>query len=471
MNPPGTPGSASREKVRCVHCDSEMERRNLKSHTLRVHAGKSPCEKPSAGQRTLSFSVKTLKRVASGNDNEGEKRARLDDVEGEPSDPKIVGDLEIELPEDNYQEDITNREILREVQKSKEIILECIKDKIVGDTFKKVGDTVVPEEKKDDIGYKLSKARSIVEVAECYSELKFLERMNMIYCDLCVDKNKVEHLTEDDKVIGIIKTNGIDEPRDENDVQSRSFLNLKKKVTTHIATQIHKNNIQNLKQQNFTNKKDPASRNNSDAGMRCARICYELFKMGRPYTDYPEMVALFVKGGVFMGDTNHSTEYPAHFLKSVADVVRAKIKEVLNKPLKQTGHVRPCKVIADKDTTKHRTRQLICLTTVFPEAKDLIQTIYIDHPLIRHHKTEDVAENIVKSVKDFISDESYAGGSYDGAYFHAKKDIPQHVNEAFHVEDEKVHNDHDAMHRSGLAEKRARKKNNNEWVNKLGEIL
>ena len=61
MNPPGTPGSSSREKVRCIHCDSEMERRNLKSNTLRVHAGKSPSEKLSAGRRTLSFSVKTLK--------------------------------------------------------------------------------------------------------------------------------------------------------------------------------------------------------------------------------------------------------------------------------------------------------------------------------------------------------------------------------------------------------------------------
>ena len=34
------------------------------------------------------------------------------------------------------------------------------------------------------------------------------------------------------------------------------------------------------------------------------------------------------------------------------------IKEVLNKTLKQTGHVRPRKVIADKDTIKQRTRLL-----------------------------------------------------------------------------------------------------------------
>ena len=133
--------------------------------------------------------------------------------------------------------------------------------------------------------------------------------------------------------------------------------------------------------------------------------------------------------------------------------------------------MRPCKIIADKDTTKHRTRQLICLTTVFPEAKDFIQTLYIDHPLIKHHKIKDVAENIVTSVKEYISEDSYAGGSYDGAYFHANKDVSKHVNEAFNVNDEAVHSDHDAMHRSGLAEKRARKKVENNWLNKLGKNI
>ena len=82
-----------------------------------------------------------------------------------------------------------------------------------------------------------------------------------------------------------------------------------------------------------------------------------------------------------------------------------------------------------------------------------------------------MAENIVTSVKEYISEDSYAGGSYDGAYFHANKDVSKHVNEAFNVNDEAVHSDHDAMHRSGLAEKRARKKVENNWLNKLGKTL
>ena len=198
--------------------------------------------------------------------------------------------------------------------------------------------------------------------------------------------------------------------------------------------------------------------NKEEAAMRCARLSLELIKMGQPFTDYPELVTLFVKNVLYMGDINHSPDFPAKYLKSVASVVRDQIKETLDTILKQTGHVRPCKIIADKDTTKHMTRQLICITSVFPDAKDLIQTIYIDHPLIKHHTAKDVAVNIVTSVKEYIPDESYVGGSYDGAYFHAKKDVAQHVNEAFNVKDEYVHSDHDAMHRRGLAEKRARKK-------------
>ena len=66
---------------------------------------------------------------------------------------------------------------------------------------------------------------------------------------------------------------------------------------------------------------------------------------------------------------------------------------------------------------------------------------------------------------------SYAGCSLDGAYFHAKKDVTQHINDHFNVKDSDVHSDHDPMHISGLAEKRARKKTRNNWVNNLGKVV
>ena len=95
-----------------------------------------------------------------------------------------------------------------------------------------------------------------------------------------------------------------------------------------------------------------------------------------------------------MGESNHSERFVTEFLESVADVVRAYIKEMIKGKLLQTGNMRPVTVIADKDTTKHRTRQVVSLSTFFLAAEILIQTLYIDHPIIKHHKAEDTAENI-----------------------------------------------------------------------------
>ena len=132
-----------------------------------------------------------------------------------------------------------------------------------------------------------------------------------------------------------------------------------------------------------------------------------------------------------MGDINHSTEFAANFLDSVAHIVREKIKEYLKSPLDQTGFKPPIKIVADKDTIKHRTRQIIALTTFFPDANDLIQTLYVSHPIVKHHKGQDVADHIHTNLEEYISEEQYQGGSYDGAYFH--QSVPKYMAEKFNV--------------------------------------
>ena len=202
--------------------------------------------------------------------------------------------------------------------------------------------------------------------------------------------------------------------------------------------------------------------------MRCARICHALYKKGRPFSDYPETVAAIVAGGTFMGDTNHSTEFAANYLSSVATVVRDKIKEYLNTHLKQTGLKPPVKIVADKDTIKHRTRQIIALTTFFPDAEELIQTLYISHPLVKHHKGEDIAEHLYENLVNLLSSDQYQGGSYDGAYFH--QSVPKYLGEKFDVKDEDVQNDHDWLHKCGICEKNVRNKKENEWATKSAQL-
>ena len=58
----GPSPTGSRIRVSCGHCNSVMERRNLKSHTTRVHVGLPVVEKVSREQRTITFPVHTIKR-------------------------------------------------------------------------------------------------------------------------------------------------------------------------------------------------------------------------------------------------------------------------------------------------------------------------------------------------------------------------------------------------------------------------
>ena len=95
----------------------------------------------------------------------------------------------------------------------------------------------------------------------------------------------------------------------------------------------------------------------------------------------------------------------------------------------------------------------------------MIQTLYIAHSLIKHHKGRDVAENIKTSLDEYISADQYQGGSYDGAYFH--QSVPQHLNEMLGVNDVDVQSDHDGLHCCGIADKGARNVDENNWVNEL----
>ena len=240
-----------------------------------------------------------------------------------------------------------------------------------------------------------------------------------------------------------------------------------------MDTQIHKESINRLKDEErkkFIDKTSALICNEKDACMRCARICHFLYRKGRPFTDYPEQVAMMVKGKIYMGDINHSEHFAAEFLERLAAECREEIKVMFDEVLPQTGFRRPVKIVADKDTTKHRTRQAVCVTSIFPEAEELIQTVYIDHPIIRHHKAEDTAQNIHDAIEPYVKPEQVEGGSYDGPYHHAKEDVPHHINRILGISDDDTHSDHDYLHICGISEKNAIKYGRNFWVGSLSSL-
>ena len=114
-----------------------------------------------------------------------------------------------------------------------------------------------------------------------------------------------------------------------------------------------------------------------------------------------------------------------------------------------------------------RKKTSIILTTT-------VQHLYISHAIIQHHSTQDVANHIYESVHDFISPCQYEGGSYDGAYHHANDSVPLKLDRMFGVPSEgdgAVHSDHDYLHRAGLSEGQAKKKEDSKWVNNVCETL
>ena len=109
-----------------------------------------------------------------------------------------------------------------------------------------------------------------------------------------------------------------------------------------------------------------------------------------------------------------------------------------------------------------RTRQLVSFVTVIPEADELIQAIYIDHPLVRYHTGLAVAENITNVTQTWISKDQYQSGSYDGQYHNLG--VTEVLNKHFDVSREDVQSDWDPLHKCGISDKRMRKKKNSKWV-------
>ena len=142
---------------------------------------------------------------------------------------------------------------------------------------------------------------------------------------------------------------------------------------------------------------------------------YLNYQKARPLSDYGDLIAVNVQGEIDMGNINHSEYFARKFLPCVANVVQNKVK-FLSNLMTQTEFKSPVKIIAHKDTCKHRTRQLVSGLIVVSDADDLIQPIYLGHPVVRIHTGKGVRESIVSVVDEYIVKEQYAGGSYDGQY-------------------------------------------------------
>ena len=76
---------------------------------------------------------------------------------------------------------------MKELLSTKELIVRSIK---CNEASKSTIDE--KDENDDKFGYKLQKAKTINEIVKCYGELVYLEENQIIYCEYCVDKDKLD---------------------------------------------------------------------------------------------------------------------------------------------------------------------------------------------------------------------------------------------------------------------------------------
>ena len=132
---------------------------------------------------------------------------------------------------------------------------------------------------------------------------------------------------------------------------SRNFINLKAHLKAHILK--NKSHCSNLVKEGEKNAAEcELFSKNRKAGLNLGRAAAKNYIKGRPYTDYESDILIMKKAGGIVGEINHSRKFPAMFRKSYCRVVNGRVRRFVQTPLKQTGHLPPVAVSADKGTYK-----------------------------------------------------------------------------------------------------------------------
>ena len=201
-------------------------------------------------------------------------------------------------------------------------------------------------------------------------------------CDICI-QNGPDAPASTTNTTGHFTYQILDEYDSHEHDKGQKFRNLKRSLKRHIITQTHKDSLSDISVKTASDLK--VEKREKDIGMRLARMAYHLFKRGRPDTDFPEHVVLHHLNGVDVGNINHSDKFVSKFLPFVGEEVKKKLIKFLTSRLPQTGCVPIGKIVADKATSKHRTRHFICFITCVPDSENLIQALFLEINIVKGH--------------------------------------------------------------------------------------
>ena len=301
-----------------------------------------------------------------------------------------------------------------------------------------------------DLNTLLFSCHSIIDITTKFQEFEYSAELDGMVCSVCKSQNA-----------GLKQCVFTYEKELEQDftgqIQIKKFGNLKSILKGHLKTLCHQKSMEEVT--NKANIKYKEDTRNKAVAIKIGRIAYFLIKAGRPDTDFTTLIYLHSANSCDVGDINHSYRFPPQFLKAVSKVVEDLLKRYLGSRLVHTGYKPPVKLVADKATWQHQTRQLIGVVTVVPDAEDPIQAMVLGTPVVKLHTGAGVASSITSVADKFISADQFQGGSFDGQYFHLS--VHKLLDEHYGT---KSHYDVDPMHRAGTVDLHLRKDKSSDWI-------
>ena len=143
---------------------------------------------------------------------------------------------------------------------------------------------------------------------------------------------------------------------DDKGNQTRRFINLKHSVIVHLNSKSH--------QENSTVAADDkrwtahASSRNTQAQMNIGRLYYVGIKHQDSYRSMEDRIAAAKAMGVEVGEVRHSRHHAADFVATAYKVLVEAFQEYFVEMSDKLGFPLPFGITADKDTSKHRSRQV-----------------------------------------------------------------------------------------------------------------
>ena len=292
-----------------------------------------------------------------------------------------------------------------------------------------------------------------------------------VKCTVCKSENNQDN-DDDKKLIGVFKYSLLDGLNfTKNEKLSRKFINLKKSLKRHLLeSNLHCSMLK--KEQEKQEEELALISKNKEAGLNIGKIAIKNYIRGRPYTDFENDILIMKNAGGVVGDINHSKHFPANFRKYVCTVINGRIRTFLQTPLKQTGHLPPVAVSADKGTYKGTPRQFCGIVTVNPGGKNLIEVITAGQPVVSEGSTGYQLAVNMKNAFDSIgvSGKQIKSGVFDGVYDHIS--IKKHLGNIYpDMNEVEFLFTHDPLHKTGLEDKHmCNKEGEHKWIIAFNDI-